>query len=228
MVSDVRTARLQGRSARSIVHERLRDEIVGLRRPPGSPLSEAEIAGELKVSRTPVRESLILLAEEGLVDVYPQKGSFVGPIRFDDVVTAQFVRESLECASLSEVTTQAHDIEQLRRLLDQQRSADQRGDIDDFFRLDEAFHELLMTIGGHPAAWRIAAQAKAQMDRARRLSLPDDHKMTDLITQHTEVVDRLAEGDTEAAVAALRQHLRIVLDDVARIQRENPDLFDQG
>lgn len=230
MRSDLRTARLRGQSARSVVHERLRREIVELALPPGTPLSEAEIAARFSVSRTPVRESLILLAEEGLVDIYPQRGTFVGPIRFADVMAAQFVRESLECSSLPDAIGAARpeDIDRLRLLLDRQDLADRHGDAEEFFALDEEFHEQLMAVGGHRPAWRFVAQAKAQMDRARRLSLPGGGKMAALVVQHRQVVDAIEAADTAAAVAALRAHLREVLDDVARIQREQPELFDQS
>lgn len=227
--ADLRAARLAGKSARRIVHEELRRRIVELELPPGTALSEAELAGSFGVSRTPVRESLLLLADEGLVDVFPQRGSFVGAIDFDDVVTAQFVRESLECTSLEQAGASfaASDITRLRDLLTLQRRSDERSDAAAFFTLDEAFHRTLMEAGRHGSAWPIVSQAKGQMDRARRLSLPADGKMTDLIAQHTSVVDALEDGDIETAVGRLRAHLRVVLADIERLRSAHPDLFSQ-
>ena len=95
-----------------------------------------------------------------------------------------------------------------------------------FFRLDEAFHARLLEAGKHPAVWPIVAQAKSQMDRARRLSLPAGGKMSDLIAQHSAVVDALEQRNVGGAVQALRHHLRVVLADIAQMRTENPGLFE--
>ena len=225
----LRTARARGENTRRLVYAWLRRRIIELELPPGAALSEAEIGARLGVSRTPVRESLILLAEEGLVEVFPQRGSFVGPIRYEDVVSAQFVREAIECSSLElggfQVTE--GDLAELRALIVRQREADAVDDAAGFFDLDEQYHQRLMAACGHESAWRIVAPAKAQMDRARRLSLPENGKMSDLVEQHEHVVDALAGRDVSGAVDALRRHLRVVLDDISHIQRERPELFAQ-
>ena len=90
-------------SVRDQTLETLRRRIISLQLPPGEPLSENELAQELGVSRTPVRESLILLREEGLVQVYRQIGSFVSLVDLARVSEAQFVREAIECASLRDL-----------------------------------------------------------------------------------------------------------------------------
>src|SRR3712207_6293623 len=90
-------------SNRSAVYTELRRRVVSLDLPPGAALSENELAAALGVSRTPVRESLILLAEEGLVQVFPQVGSFVSRVDPDRVADAQFLREAVELAALEDV-----------------------------------------------------------------------------------------------------------------------------
>ncbi|WOP18855.1 GntR family transcriptional regulator [Raineyella sp. LH-20] len=224
---NLRAARRRGENTRRLVYDFLRERIVDLQLPPGEPLSEADIAERLGVSRTPVRESLILLSEEGLVDVYPQRGSFVGPIRLEEVLSAQFVRETLECASLDSAVPRVGGGEDapLRALIDQQRRADERQDVDEFFALDERFHQQLMALGGHETAWRVVAQAKTQLDRVRHLSLPRIESLGRLIDQHQEVLDAAAAGDTPRAVAALRAHLRLVLADLDLIRGQNPEFF---
>ena len=220
--------RVRGRSTRQLVHELLRTRIVSLELAPGTYLSENELAADLGVSRTPVRESLILLAEEGLVDVYPQMGTFVSRIRHRDVVSAQFIREALECASLGDAVGLAtgEDVEDLRELIAAQAGAERRDDTEAFFRLDEEFHARLMAVGGHADAWRVVGQAKAQLDRARRLSLPLTQQLALLIGQHTAVVDLLEQGDAGGADETLRSHLRLVFKDVETIRSRHPELFD--
>ena len=190
-------------------------------------MSENELAGQLGVSRTPVRESLIVLVEEGLVSVVPQVGTFVSPMRLSDIATAQFIREALELASLTEAVERVadSDVEELRELLAEQRHAATRSDRDAFLVLDDAFHVRLMAISAHASAWRAVSQAKAHLDRARRLSLPLPDQLGVLIDQHEAVVEALAARDAAAAGAALRTHLRKVFDDIAVIRDQHPDFF---
>jgi DNA-binding GntR family transcriptional regulator len=220
-------ARARGRNTRQLVHELLRSRIIGLELEPGAALSENDLAAELGVSRTPVRESLILLGEEGLVDVYPQMGTFVARIRVRDIAAAQFLREALECAALRDGVERAseQDLADLRGLLAAQAEAEQRDDREGFFRLDEEFHARLMAASGHPEAWPVVSQAKAQLDRARRLSLPLTSQLSLLVGQHTAVVDLLEQRDLDRADEALREHLRLVFKDVETIRARHPELF---
>ncbi len=230
-VANVHALRGGARSARGVVHEILRQRIVGLEYPPGQPLSETDLAGGLGVSRTPVRESLILLADEGLVEVVPQVGTFVSRIREADTVAAQFVREALERAALVDGggAIAASGIRELRGMLQEQDEAEAEGDRERFFRLDDAFHSALMRASGHGSAWPIVGQAKSQLDRARRLSLSRTQQLRILIDQHRAVVERLAAHDVPAADLALRDHLRLVFSDIRAIREEHPEMFeDEG
>jgi DNA-binding GntR family transcriptional regulator len=215
------------RNARAHALELIRQKIVTMELAPGSQISENELAGQIGLSRTPVRESLILLAEERLVVVVPQVGTLVSPIVESEIATAQFVRESLELAALAESVGRATpaQIMALNALTDAQRSADKRGDTEEFFALDEEFHAALMDISGHGSAWRTVGQAKAHLDRARRLSLATTSQMGTLIEQHQEVVDALEKGHGDDATSSLRAHLRKVFEDITVIREQNPEYF---
>jgi GntR family transcriptional regulator, rspAB operon transcriptional repressor len=226
--ANVHSMRASARSARAVVHEILRQRIISLEFAPGEPLSESDLAGKLGVSRTPVRESLILLAEEGLVDVVPQVGTFVSRIRESDTASAQFVREALERAALvgggaSLTEAQIHG---LRGMIIDQNAAVAADDLESFFRLDDEFHAALMRATGHEAAWPIVGQAKSQLDRARRLSLSLTQQPRLLTDQHNSVVERLAARDVPGADRALRDHLRLVFHDIKTIRQEHPEMFD--
>jgi DNA-binding GntR family transcriptional regulator len=215
------------RNARSHALEIIRQKIISLELAPGSQLSENELASQLGLSRTPIRESLILLAEERLVSVVPQVGTLVAPIVELEIATAQFVRESLEVAALLESVSRITpaEVAGLNALTDAQRAADAANDTERFFTLDEEFHFALMSISGHGSAWRTVGQAKAHLDRARRLSLTLTRQLTTLIEQHQAIIDSLAAGDADAAVSALRGHLRKVFNDIEVIREQNPELF---
>lgn len=225
-------ARAKGQAPRLSVRdqtlETLRRRIISLELPPGEPLSENELAQELGVSRTPVRESLILLREEGLVQVFPQIGSFVSLVDLGRVAEAQFIREAIECASLTDLVVDAQAIAGLRRILADQRDTEARGDVEGFFRLDEDFHRELLRLAGHESAWSAVNSAKAHLDRARRLSLIETRPVEALIQQHTAVVDALEANNLPDADSSLRVHLRGVFDDVKRIQASTPELFSDG
>ncbi|MFJ3698196.1 GntR family transcriptional regulator [Streptomyces sp. NPDC090052] len=214
-------------SVRVRVHALLRSRITSLELLPGTPLSENELAAELDVSRTPVREALILLGEESLVDVFPKLGTFVSRISVDAVLEAQFMREALELAALREAVERAdaEDIAALRAILDAQRAALTTADPDAFFEQDEAFHRRLMEASGYRTLWRTVTTAKAHLDRARRLSLPLPHRIENLIAEHTAVVDALEQRDAGSAEKALRGHLQGVFEDTGTIQANRPELF---
>ncbi|TWF93706.1 GntR family transcriptional regulator [Saccharopolyspora dendranthemae] len=211
--------------ARVAAHREIRRRIITLQLPPGHPLSENELARELEVSRTPVREGLLLLVEEDLVRVFPKLGSFVARVDPQRIADAQFVREAVEVASLTDAVEHRtdEDVEALRDLLRQQREAAE--DVDRFFELDEAFHQRLLAAGGHANSWRTVEQAKAHLDRARRLGLRTVSPVSSLIDQHAEIVGGVESRDLDAAASALRGHLRAVFEDVERIRSESPELF---
>lgn len=226
--ANVHAMRSKSVNARGVIHEILRQRIVSLEYAPGEPLSETDLAAKLGVSRTPVRESLILLADEGLVEVVPQVGTFVSRIRESDTASAQFVREALERAALidgGERITEVR-IRELQGMLDEQDEAEAADDQELFFRLDDAFHSALMGASGHASAWPIVGQAKSQLDRARRLSLSRTQQLRLLIDQHRAVIDRLAAHDVPGADLALRDHLRLVFSDIKAIREEHPEMFD--
>lgn len=215
-------------SVRDQTLETLRRRIISLELAPGEPLSENELAQELGVSRTPVRESLILLREEGLVHVFPQIGSFVSLVDLGRVFEAQFIREAIECASLADAAPDAAGIDGLRQILKSQWDAEAAGNIEEFFRLDEDFHHELLRLAEHETAWNTVNSAKAHLDRARRLSLIDTRPVLTLIEQHTAIVDALEANNPQAADVSLRIHLRDVFEDIKRIQATSPGLFSDG
>ena len=186
-----------------------RDIIVG-RLPPRTMLSEQELSQRFGVSRTPIREALIKLAEENLIEIYPQYGSFVAPIKLTEVFDSQFVRESLECSAIERAVERidAAQIKALNASLQHQRVLHRAGDHEEFFLADERMHALIMEIAGHANAWRQVENAKAQMDRVRFLSMRNVRKKPSVIAEHTLIVDRLVHRDRDGALAAMRAHLR--------------------
>jgi DNA-binding GntR family transcriptional regulator len=213
------------RTSRRDIYLKLRQMVLTLELAPGAALSENELAASLGVSRTPVRESLILLAQEGLVQVFPKIGSFVSRVDPAQVADAQFLREAVELTSLDDLPDALDPalVEELRDNLKRQRRADL--DLEEFFALDEAFHHGLMRLSGHGNVWNTVAAAKGHLDRARRLGLHENVSPAVFAAQHHEVLDAVAGGDIPLARTAMRTHLRAVFNDIERIRAHSPELF---
>ncbi|MEU6254489.1 GntR family transcriptional regulator [Streptomyces sp. NPDC047043] len=213
------------RTSRRDIYLKLRQMVLTLELAPGAALSENELAASLGVSRTPVRESLIMLAQEGLVQVFPKIGSFVSRVDPAQVADAQFLREAVELASLEDLPGQldAALVGELRDNLERQRRADL--DLEEFFALDEAFHHGLMRLSGHGNVWTTVAAAKGHLDRARRLGLHENVSPAVFATQHHEIFEAIVGGDIPLARSAMRTHLRAVFSDIERIRAHSPELF---
>jgi DNA-binding GntR family transcriptional regulator len=211
-------------SARTTAYGRIRDGIIGGRFTPGALLSENELAAALGISRQPVREALLLIAQEGLVEVRPQSGTYVTRIDPDRVREAQFIREAIELASLAACTVPGEEDERmLRELIARQREVSDR---DAFYPLDEQFHRALLGLAGHANAWAAVSAAKGHLDRARYIGMSATRAVQDYVDDHERVVDALIEGDMDAAADALRQHLRFVFADLDAVREEHPELFE--
>ena len=204
----------------------LRERIIRNDLTPGNRISESEIARSCDVSRQPVREAFIKLAEQGLLAILPQRGTIVSKIAYAAVLDARFLREAIE-ADIVKILALDPDpalVADLRRQLALQREAG-RGAARDFIQLDERFHRTLAEGAGKGGAWKLIEGLKSQMDRVRFLSL-GHFPMGKLIDQHTAVVERIATGDLPGAEAAIRRHLREVLSDLPQIIAATPDYFD--
>lgn len=206
-----------------LLHQRIiRNELA-----PGARVSESEIAAQYGLSRQPVREAFIKLAEDGLVEVRPQRGTYVRKISIVSVMDARFVREAIE-ADVVRLVARASDaalVRELRRQIDAQREvagSDPRA----FVPLDDRFHRTLAEAAGKPFGWRVIEGMKSQMDRVRQLSTLQ-FPMERLISQHSAIADAIAEGDADRAETAMRTHLREILKDLPVIRQNLPEFFDE-
>ena len=219
-----------GRSgtATQIVHNRLRAEIISLKRLPGETISEKEIAAECGLSRTPIREALLRLAEEQLVDIVPKSGTRVSRIPVASLLEAQVARTALEQVNVRAAAgrVQGSDIANMRAMIVFQRERVEAGDSDQFHASDEALHRAIAVAGGYPGIWRMIEQVKLQVDRYRRLTLPQVNRMERVVEEHSEIVEAIADHDVDRAVIAMTKHLEgLGIEDLRPIRELNPDYF---
>lgn len=209
-ISELNSTDEQSKSER--VYLDLRRRIRELELPPGSRLNKNEVALRYGVSRAPVREAIARLAEEGLVDVYPQSGSFVSPIRHEDIRDSLLIRTGLEVEAARRVATLA-DGELLGHLesnLKAQARAVREDDMVALDDLDTAFHTIIFRALASSRAQRLLEQTRALLDRSRFHSLPEEGRPRDTVTEHRRIVDAIRTGDVELAGAAMRVHLTLV------------------
>lgn len=217
----------RGNSMAAHVFNALRSAIVTLRLLPGDSLSEAEIAKQLKVSRQPVREAFIRLSKIGLLNIIPQRGTFVVKISERDVNNARFIREAIEVAIVQracEMATKEH-VRKIFRLIEDQESAASDSDQERFLQLDDAFHHAIARSADCSYGWYIVEDLKAQMDRVRFLSLPEATPLDRIISQHEEIAKAIETGDQHAAGNAMKMHLREILASLPKLAERHGDIF---
>ncbi len=212
------------RQAAPQVFEWLREVILSLELAPGTPLSRAELAERFELSQTPVRDALLQLSQEGLVDIYPQHATLVSRIDIASATQAHFLRCAIE---LEVVRTLALvDDPVLRARLSAQvdlQAALATADTEDFIASDQAFHRMMYEAAAVPNLYELVRQRSGHLDRLRRLDLPSPGKAARVVRDHRAIVEALAARDPNAAQAALRTHLSGTLGHVADIRARHPD-----
>lgn len=211
------------------IYRILRRDIVHCLIAPGTPLSEKEVSVRFDVSRQPVREAFIKLAENGLIQIRPQRGSYVNKISLSQVRNGCFVRQAIECAVVRRAATLITDAQcyQLEQNLHQQRIAIDRQQINDFFMLDDEFHQLLSQIADCQLAWDTIENIKAAIDRVRYMSLDHVSSPDMLLRQHQDIFSALEKRDVEAVDKAMTVHLQEISESVLLIRQENRDWFSE-
>jgi DNA-binding GntR family transcriptional regulator len=224
-----RSGRPRAATAASKIYSDLRTELVSLQRRPGEVVSEAKIALSYGVSRTPVREAILKLADEGLVEIFPQSGIFVSRIPLAALPEAIIVRRALEAttAQMAAERATASQILALHSILERQREANAEKDREAFHQADEKFHATIAEVAGYPGIWTLIQQVKVHVDRYRRLTLPQQGRIPRVIAEHEAVLNAIEAHDPSGARTAMERHLENLLSNISTTQNINPEFFDQ-
>lgn len=210
------------------IYEHLLEDIVSLKLKPGEHISVKDLAPLFGTSRSPVREAILRLANEGLIEIFPQSGTRISPIRMSVVREVYFVRRAIEVALVQELAAKRtpDQISALREILRQQNGCVAREDIPAFYRLDERFHQAIAEFAGFPQVWQSMFNQKSQMDRLRHLVLPLPSRPEQIANEHEVIVDSIARGDLNAAEAAMGYHLQQVFVIQEVLRETYPDYFE--
>lgn len=220
----------RGRPLARQLYEVLLDRICRFELRPFQMLSEASISDSLGVSRTPVREALLRLAEQGLVDVLPQRGTRVAPLRRSDLETSQFMREALEIAILQRAMARPGTAALAQRLeaeITLQRAFVEVRDKGRFYASDEDFHRHIAEAAGCGPVIGEVARVKLHMDRFRHLMVAGVEDLATVIDQHEGIAAAVRASEAELAEARMRVHLRRIFAFLDEARARFPEHFEE-
>ena len=216
------------RHAAPQVFDYLRERIIALELPPGTLISRAELQELFGFSSTPVRDALLRLQEEGLVEIFPQHATMVSPIDLKLARQAQFLRRSLEQEAVRTIALAADRAEVVARLetvIEVQATLLARGDLPGFEAADREFHRVFFETAAVPGLHVLVRRYSGHIDRIRRLHLPMPGKAAQVIADHRAIAAGIKAGDAVRAQAALREHLSKSLAFTPDLQARWPHYF---
>ncbi len=210
-----------------IIYQDLKRSIITIDLPPGTPIVEKELTRRYGISRTPLREAVLRLAEEGLLDVIPKSGTFVSCIPLSSLREAIIARRALEEVTVRAATRRASEsaITALRATIQRQKEMAELGDEEAFHQADDAFHGLIAATGGLPGIWDVILQMRVHVERYRRLTLPQKGRMEHIVGEHIAVLDAIEAGTADEAVTLMKTHLDKLTLDIEVFRDLWPDYF---
>lgn len=194
---------------REAVCETLRDAIRKGILEPGERLMEVQLAEELGISRTPVREAIRKLEQEGYVIMMPRRGTYVSDISTNDVKEIFEIRSALEslAAGLAARRIEPDELETLQNLLIEIEGYIAKNDIEKIVETDIKFHGLLYKVSRNERLVNIISNLKEQLARFRTLSMSYPGRLQETLEEHSEMVEAIANGDVSAARDAAEHHM---------------------
>lgn len=202
------------------------DRIIHLQLAPGSMVSEKELAEEMGLSRTPVREALIELSRNRIVTVYPKKGSSIALIDYALVEESRYIRYLLEMDMVEQVCRMATDgdLNRLSKNVKLQEVCLRNHDPARLLNLDDAFHKGLFEIARKPMVYQLMQSAQIHFDRVRMMSL-EVVKDTKIVQDHQAILEALVKRDAADAKAMMERHLSRYQFDEQALRARYPDFF---
>ena len=229
---DWRTRHAAGGSARDTAYQVIRDKIIRLEFKPGEPLSDRLLAEELGMSRTPVREALIILAAANMVVLKPQSGTFVAPIDTEWMAMEQFSRCAMEkeivtlaCSKITEELSWQY--EQNLRMFHHYAGSSSPDRGIQLLALDNEFHKLAFTAAGRENNFFHMLGTMQHIERMRFLSVMVMDQ-NEIYADHLKISRAIIEGELDVALRCMEFHLERYLEDIKVLREKFPLYFQIG
>lgn len=226
MTGSLEKGRLNG-STGDFTYQTLKNKILSLELEPGTKISEKDVAENLQVSRTPIRESFLKLSQEQLLEIYPQSGTFVSRIDLDQVEEARFVRENIEKAIVRLACKEFSDeyAFHLETNIAMQELCVGKENYAQLFELDEEFHKNLFYGCRKIRSWNMIQQMNYDFNRLRMLRLSTILNWDIIISQHKQIFELITNKETDKAEEVMMQHLRLVVVEKDVLKESYPNYF---
>lgn len=194
---------------REIVYETLRDAIINQVLLPGERLMEIQLAEEMGVSRTPIREAIRKLELDGFVVMVPRRGAYVAGISLKDIHEVFEVRAALEAlaASLAAERITEEELEEMERRLVNEAEQTEANNLRSIVEIDTSFHELLYKAARNERLIHFVSHLQEQLHRFRSASLARPGRSKTALEEHRKIVEALAERDGRLAEQLAREHI---------------------
>lgn len=216
-------------STREYVYRFLKFNIMELKLAPGSALSEKDIAQLLSVSRTPVREAFIQLSQEYLLDILPQKGTYVSLIDIENVEESKFLRETIEKAviAIACVDFPSDKLFELQSNIALQELCFKEKNYLRFYELDEELHRTIFVGCKKARIWSMIQQMNTHYNRVRMLNMAGGYDVSPVLTQHQDLVLAIKEKNVDLGMRTIDRHLNKVKFDIQDLFQDYADCFKQ-
>ena len=209
------------------IYESLRHAIIHLDMEPGAAISEKDVCSAHAVSRTPVREALQRLAEEGLVNIHPHSGTYVSRISLKVAEEGFIIRRALEIESVRRAAERmtGEGVAALDAIVVRMRVILAENRLEDYIDDDDAFHAAIAGVSGYPRIWKFINLAKAHLDRMRQLSAPLPGHLAETTEQHAGIVRALERRNPDQSELAMRIHLDSAFAVMAGMYKDHAGYF---
>jgi len=220
-----------GRSAvplKEVIYFEVKNKILNLDYKPGKMISETEISELLKVSRTPVREIFIRLSYEKLINIYPQKGTFVSLIDLSFVTESVYMRNLLESQIIHElIDKQVKELPQeIKKNIRMQKDlVENEGNLAEFLEFDNDFHRAIFKAVNHDSIWDIISTTRIHYNRFRLLTMYEPQMLEKVFNEHCEIVKLIEAADKTACDAILKEHHYSGLGNADVLKEKYPGYF---
>ena len=218
--------KLDKETGKDYVYRVLKGNIMGLELKPGELLSESDLAKKLNVSRTPIREVLIKLKAEKLIEVKPQAGTYVSLIDWNLIEEAIFIRYNLEKEALREACENFSEdtLMEMEKCLFAQKLVAQKGDnLLEFHNLDNEFHKLLFVGINKPNVWEAICNISTHYNRMRLLAEMKLNKAF-LVDQHITYLDIIKNKNGDIIDEVVSRHIKEPVEQWEKIKKEDLEI----
>lgn len=211
------------KSLEESVYYQLEEEILGGVLKSGDTLTEVSLSKRLGVSRTPLRAALHRLAEEGLVEIAPNKGAVVVGVNDDDLVDIYKIRMRLEGLASREAAARISE-EDKKRLADSVELSEfyiQRRDVEHLKELDTQFHNIIYRASGNRLLSKTLSELHRNIKSYRKLSLSVPERIEKSVEEHKEILAAILRGDGDEADRLTFMHVESALDNLLSVSSKN-------